>query len=168
VLETAQKPSAARSATAARAPRLRARRTNNPLAGFDLNTAGGRRVADLTRAYLSALGNPTDIERQAAVIQAAELQVLAEEARTAALKDTGSADLDQLVRLQGAADRAVRRLGLKPGASRNSGPDLAAYLAAIAAQEPVEAPEEVEAAEEMPEPDSEPGEIAAGDDEAAA
>jgi hypothetical protein len=80
------------------------------------NTARGRRIADLVRAYLAALGDPADIERQSAVIAAAELAVLAEEARTAALKQGAAADLDQVVRVQGAADRALRRLGIRPGA----------------------------------------------------
>jgi hypothetical protein len=112
--------------------RQRARRTNDPLASLDTNTARGRRVADLVRAYLTALGNPGDVDRQAAVIAAAELQVLAEEARTAALKAPGSADLDQVVKIQGAADRAVRRLGIKPGAPK--GPTLQEHLAARAAE----------------------------------
>jgi len=96
--------------------RQRARRTNDPLASIDMNTARGRRVADLVRAYLRSLGNPAGIEQQAAIIAAAELQVLAEEVRTTALRDAGHADLDQVIRLQGAADRAVRRLGIKPAA----------------------------------------------------
>jgi hypothetical protein len=109
-------PPRQRPASVPLAPRQRARRTNDPLATIETNTARGRRIADLVRAYLKALGNPTDIERQAAVIAAGELQVLAEEARAAALK-SGSPDLDQVVRVQGAADRAVRRLGIKPGAA---------------------------------------------------
>ena len=124
-------PSSSRSRAAELPSRQRARRTNDPLAGLDLNTARGRRIADLVRAYLQMLGNPADIERQAAVIAAAELQVLAEEARTGALKEAGHADLDQVIRLQGAADRAVRRLGL-PKASPTSSPTLAQYLAAKA------------------------------------
>jgi hypothetical protein len=109
-------PSSSRPRTAELPSRQRARRTNDPLAGLDLNTARGRRCGDFVRAYLQMLGNPADIERQAAVIAAAELQVLAEEARTTALRDAGHADLDQVIRLQGAADRAVRRLGIKPAA----------------------------------------------------
>lgn len=108
------------NSTARAEPQLasrQARRTNNPLAGIDTNTGRGRRIADLVRAYLRALGNPGDIERQAAVIAAAELQVLAEEARAAALRQPGQADLNQVVRMQGAADRAVKALGIKPGAA---------------------------------------------------
>ena len=103
-------PLSSRARSAELPSRQRAKRTNNVLAGIDTNTARGRRIADLVRAYLQALGNPAEIERQAAVIAAAELQVLAEEARTVALR--GAADLDQVIRLQGAADRATRKLGL--------------------------------------------------------
>lgn len=113
--------------------RLRSRRTNDPLANIKTNTARGRRLADLVRAYMNALGKPPEIERQAAVIAAAELQVLAEEARAAALAGGANVDLDQLIRLQGAADRAIRRLGIKSGAEANQSngqAGLAAYLAA--------------------------------------
>ena len=129
---TVNAPSLARPLNAELPSRQRARRTNDPLAAISTNTARGRRVADLVRAYLRALGNPTNIEQQAAVIAAAELQVLAEEARATALKDAGRADLDQVIRVQGAADRAVRRLGIKPG---NVGPapiDMDEYLARTA------------------------------------
>jgi hypothetical protein len=127
---TIRQPSLARALGVELPSRQRARRTNDPLATIETNTARGRRIADLVRAYLKALGNPTDIERQAAVIAADELQVLAEEARAAALK-SGSPDLDQVERVQGAADRAVRRLGIKPGAARSNEPDLATYLSQI-------------------------------------
>jgi hypothetical protein len=113
--------------------RQRARRTNDPLAGLDMNTARGRRTADLVRAYLAALGDPGSIERQAAAIAAAELQVLAEEARAAALKEGATADLDRVVRMQGAADRALKRLGIRAPAPATSSPQSPAeYLAARA------------------------------------
>ncbi len=88
------------------------------LSGLNMNTARGWRVADLASSYLNALGNPQDIGRQAAVIAAAELQTLAEEARTAALREPQAADLDAIVRTQGAADRALRRLGIKASAPK--------------------------------------------------
>src|ERR1039458_822359 len=137
---TARQPSPGRAPGAELPSRQRARRTNDPFASLEMNTARGRRVGDLVRAYLDKLGHPTDVERQAAVIQAAELQVLAEEARSAALK-SGTADLDQVVRVQGAADRAVRRLGIKR-TEAPKGPSLAEYLAAKA---PAEAAEETPA-----------------------
>ncbi len=109
---TVARPSPLRPLGAELPSRQRAKRTNDPLANINTNTASGRRVADLVRAFLRALDNPSGIEQQAAVIAAAELQVLAEEARTAALKEPGQVDLDQVIRMQGAADRAVRRLGV--------------------------------------------------------
>jgi hypothetical protein len=105
----------------------RARRTNDPLSGMNMNTARGRRCADLVRAYLKSLGDPYDAGRQAAVIQAAELQVIAEETRAVALREPGKADLDAVVRIQGSADRALRRLGIKPGHAKPE--TLAEYLA---------------------------------------
>jgi hypothetical protein len=73
------------------------------------------------------VGNPSEIGRQAQVIAAAELQVLAEEARAAALHEpTNVAGLEQLVRLQDLADRALRRLGIKNAEPK---PSLEAYLA---------------------------------------
>jgi hypothetical protein len=85
------------------------------------------------RAYLAALGNPQGVERQAAAITAAELQVLAEEARAAALKEGASADLDRVVRMQGAADRALKRLGIKAAPAAPVEPTLNDYLARRAA-----------------------------------
>lgn len=104
--------------------RQRAKKTNSPLAAHELKTARGRRVADLAGAFAEALGNPSDITRQAAIVAAAELAVLAEEARALALANPGSVDLDQIVRVQGAADRAVRRLGIKPGAVADKTPTI--------------------------------------------
>ena len=121
-----------RAATADVPSSQRARRTNDPLAGVNLNTAIGRRVADLVRGYLDALGNPQDVGRQAEIIAAAELQVLAEEARTTALRDPLAADLDNLVRVQSVADRALRRLGIKPGAPPKP-PSLKEYIASLQA-----------------------------------
>jgi len=126
---TATLPPSSRRLAAEMAPTQRAKRTNDPTAGFDGNTARGRRVADLVRGYLAALGNPADVGLQAQIIAAAELQVLAEEARAAALGSPGTADLDQVVKIQGAADRAVRRLGIKAGTATERVPSLGEYLA---------------------------------------
>jgi hypothetical protein len=128
---TVNAPSPSRAPAAEPPSKLRARRTNDPLANLDMNTARGRRIADLVRAYLKGLGGPADVGRQAEVIAAAELQVLAEEARAAALRQSGAVDLDQVVRVQGAADRAIRRLGLDRKREA-AAPSLAEHLAALA------------------------------------
>jgi hypothetical protein len=97
-------------------PTRQAARTNDLFAAFDLQTARGRRIADIARKLLIALGNPTDTLVQAQIIQAAELTVLCEDARTEALNaEPGKAKkaaLDQVIRLQPQVDRAYARLGM--------------------------------------------------------
>ena len=107
----------------------RSKRTNRPFAAHDLKTACGRRIADLARAYAAALGNPADIGRQAEIVAAAELQVLAEEARAVALANPAAADLDAIVRSSGRGGSALRRLRIKPAAVPDGRLDLASYLA---------------------------------------
>jgi hypothetical protein len=108
-------------------PTRRAKTTNDPASRANLNTANGRRVADLYRSYLRAMGDPTDAVAQANVLAAAELTVAAETARVQLL--AGKADVDQLVKLENLAARAIRRLGIKPGAAAAPTQSLAAYLA---------------------------------------
>ena len=110
-------------------PRQRAKRSNNPLSSYDLTSQRGRRIADLYRSYASALGNPLDVGRQCEIVAAAEMQVIAEEARATALQNPAGAALDGVVRMQGAADRALRRLGIKPGAVADKTPTIAEIAA---------------------------------------
>jgi hypothetical protein len=96
-----------------RARRARAAVTNDPLRmrGLDARSRVGRRRQDLIAQYTMALGGSDKItEGQLAdIVRAAELVALAEEARFIALTK-GGADLSALSRLEGCADRAVRRL----------------------------------------------------------
>jgi hypothetical protein len=89
--------------------RQRSRRTNRPVAAG--NTAISRRVRDLTRAFLSAIGNPNDVALQAQAVAAAEMVAIAELMRERALEG-GEVDLSELVRLQSCSERALRRLGI--------------------------------------------------------
>jgi hypothetical protein len=109
----------------------RSKRTNDPFAGIDTNTARGRRIADLVRAFLTELGDPAAITLQARAVAAAEMVTLAEEARAAALKG-GGVDLDRLdrvIRLEGAVARSVRALGLPDRKREAEGPTLSDILA---------------------------------------
>jgi hypothetical protein len=106
-------PLAARPAADARAPRQRSAVTNGPMRRTSGNTAAGRRVRDLYRAFLQHMTNPADTIAQANALNAAELTVAAENARTKLL--AGQGDIEQIVRLENLANRAVRRLGIKPG-----------------------------------------------------
>jgi hypothetical protein len=103
--------------------------TNDPVAArTSLNTARGRRIADLFRSYMAALGNPSDAVTQANVLAATELKVAAEDARKRLLDETGG-DANALVRLENLAHRAERKLGLRLQ-PRDAGPSLHEYLAA--------------------------------------
>jgi hypothetical protein len=111
--------------------RQRARRTNDPFAGgLSKNTAAGRRINDLLRSFMRAMGDPADTIAQANALRAAELTVAAETARAKLL--AGDGDIDAVVRIEGMAARSVRALGIKPG--KATVPSLADHLARRAAE----------------------------------
>jgi hypothetical protein len=134
-----------RSVTVRSSTSNRAKISNDPryLAGHTGRSPAGRRRRDLVNFFVDALGGPdqvtpvqvTDIRR------AAELTALAEETRAKALcEGTGAVDLAALVRLEGAASRAVRVLGIKSGPSAPKTPTITEWLAS-------QAPRPTEAAE---------------------
>lgn len=104
-------PLAARSPSEARAPRQRSATTNGPMRRVSGNTAAGRRLRDLYGAFLQHMSNPADTIAQASALNAAELTVATENARAELL--AGCGDIEQIVRLENLANRAVRRLGLR-------------------------------------------------------
>ena len=108
----AAEPTADRAPSAEPSRLLRSRRTNDPFSGLSRNTAAGRRVADLLRAFLKAMRDPVDVVLQANALRAAELTVAAESARGRLL--AGDGDSDAVVRLEGMAARSVRALGIDP------------------------------------------------------
>lgn len=122
---------AERDMTEERPANVRSRTTNQPrrFNGISGRTAEGRRLRDILDAIVRALGGYdalSDVQLSDAR-RAAELTALAETARMQALRPGGGAfDVAALVKLEGVADRALRRLRIKPKGSR---PDLRAYLA---------------------------------------
>jgi hypothetical protein len=76
----------------------------------------GKRTAELVQRYVDLLGGgPLSIDTQAQVLSAAELQILAEQARFAALESETPPDygtLEQIVRVHRLANAALRRIGL--------------------------------------------------------
>lgn len=94
----------------------RSKITNTPtkLAGVDNRSSFGRRRRDLIRGYIAALGGPDKVSSAVMldITRAVDLVVLAEQCRSAALRGE-PIDMSDLIRLEGAADRAVRRLGIK-------------------------------------------------------
>jgi hypothetical protein len=132
---TAPKLKGQRSCGAEPPANARAKITNDPArARANRNTAQGRRVADLYRAFLRAMGNPDDAVAQANALAAAELKVAAEDARKRMLDGDAGGDPDQLVRLENLAHRAERKLGIKATAEPKP-PSLAEHLARHRASE---------------------------------
>ena len=109
----------------------RSRVTNDAVANANQATAAGRRVADLYRAYINAMGNPVCAIRQADALAAAELTQAAEAARVALRDGTGSTA--EVARCERLAARAVARLGIDQD-HNTPARDLESYLAARAAQ----------------------------------
>jgi hypothetical protein len=103
--------SIATRAAAATNPLLnRAAVTNDPLrVRADGRTPQGKRIRDLYRSYWEAIGRPSNPAIQAAVLAASELMVAAEGARAQFL--AGRGDVEQIVRLENLALRAVRAWG---------------------------------------------------------
>jgi hypothetical protein len=103
-----------RTSNAPRPANNRAKLTNNPrrlpVSG---RSALGRRIHDLADGYAAALGGWDTLTDMMAgnIRKAAELTALSEQARANALRD-GNVDPLSLVRLDGAANRAVRMLQL--------------------------------------------------------
>lgn len=94
----------------------RAKVTNNPMVRTNGNTAEGKRTRDLFHAFMAETGKPDSDVFRAAALAAAELTVAAESMRSKVL--AGAGDVEQLVRIENLASRAVRRLGIKPGAPK--------------------------------------------------
>jgi len=91
-------------------------------------TAQGRRIRDLFRAFIARI-DPGDVPGCAAALSAAELRVAAEVCRAALLaKAVDAAMIDACVRIEGAADRAERKLSRFAVVKQPQ--SLAAYLAA--------------------------------------
>ena len=117
----------------------RSRISNKPhKMAIDGRTQLGRRLHDLGRELRrSARRLVGAVETMAAklVRKAAELSALAEQTRADALAN-GNVEPLALVRLDGAATRAVRALGLDHRAGWPMGPTLGEYLAGLNADAP--------------------------------
>ena len=102
---------------------------------IDGRTFAAKRRAALISNFIEALGGAGAMTalQLVDVRRAAELTALAEEARSTALREgAGAVDISGLVRLEGAAGRAQKALGIKP--AHQSKPTIADYLASKAAQ----------------------------------
>jgi hypothetical protein len=114
---------AGRSAAAPRAPTSRSAVTNQPRKMVvSANTPLGRRLRDMADHLAAGLGGWSQLNelQTAAVRKAAELWALSEDVRAQRLKGATDVTLDEILQLERAADRAVRRLGIQPGSGKPS------------------------------------------------
>jgi hypothetical protein len=89
-----------------------ARRSDRERRRYDARSSTGVRIRVLIKEYSGIIGDAANTPTMAdAIRRAAELQALAEDARAAAVRN-GTFDPVALARLEGCADRAVRRLCL--------------------------------------------------------
>lgn len=100
-------------------------------------TAEARRVRDLFVGYSSALGNPVDVPTMALILSAAEDVTIAEAARADHI--AGKVDINAVVRAEGTAARALRRIGMNKVATP-APLSLADQLAALGHRPPVTEP----------------------------
>jgi hypothetical protein len=120
----------------AAAARRRPRRTRTggvPLPRADGRTIRSRRFRDLVEAYSSELGGELTEAERSLVQQAAAVQIQCEELQRA-LVEGSDVDSDMLIRLSSEHRRLLAGLGAKAEKAKPSGPTLADFLAARAAQ----------------------------------
>jgi hypothetical protein len=75
-----------------------------------------RRRRELVNSYVQALGGRVSPVQMVEIERAASLTLLAQNMRAAALRGE-AIEISDLTRLEGTLDRAIRRLGIKPGAT---------------------------------------------------
>ena len=129
-MEVAPRPSTDRAQAGPRPAHCRARISNKPhRMVIDGRSQLGRRLQDLAESFAAQLGGWAGMSDMLAanVRRAAELSTLAEQTRAEALR-AGNVDPLALVRLEGAATRAVRALGLDRLNRDNDDRSLEDYL----------------------------------------
>jgi hypothetical protein len=111
-------------------------RFNRRKGDMDGRTSAAQRIRKVAQAFAADLGGAEKLSPavMVKVRRAAELVVAAEELRAKAMRGELTTDVGllALVRLEGLADRSVRRLRLEHKREQNASPDLAAYLAGSA------------------------------------
>lgn len=132
MLETnaaANRPQTFRSAPAARPRTICSKSTNDPrfVHGVDGRSKLMRRRRDLIALFVAELGGDVSATGMLEVIRAADATAIAENYRARALRGEAIV-LDDLVRLENAATRAVKALGNKRQ-PRDAGPTLAEIIA---------------------------------------
>jgi hypothetical protein len=100
---------------------------------LDGRTIAARRARELARGFQAEFGGTASPTQRFAIERAAALVALAEDAKARRLAGDVSVSLEDVVRTDNAAARAVKALGIKSGAPPKA-PTLAEHLARRAAE----------------------------------
>lgn len=97
------------------------------LGHLDMRTRAGKRTTALAKTFAAELGGQLTSAQRLAVERAATLVAIAEDARIRRLAGDTSVSLQDIVRLDNNANRAMRALGLdgKPDIDKRAVPSLA-------------------------------------------
>jgi thioesterase domain-containing protein len=106
------------------------------LDAIDGRTIAARRARELARGFEAELGGSLSVSRRLAVERAAALVAIAEDAQARRLASDPAVSLEDLVRIDNTAVRAVRLLGLKPTPAASTPPSLAAWAQQAAPPRP--------------------------------
>jgi hypothetical protein len=97
------------------------------LEALDGRTVAARRARELAQAFQAELGGTVSATQLFAIDRASALMALAEDAKARRLAGNGDVSLEDLVRIDNAAARAVKALGIKPAAATRP-PSIRDYL----------------------------------------
>jgi hypothetical protein len=122
---------AAEQIPAVRSPVTRRKAQLCTLSALDGRTVAARRARELARGFEAELGGTATASRRFAIERAAALVALAEDAKARRLAGDQSVTLEDIVRIDNSAARAVRALGIKPNAQPRQ-QSLAEYLKSLA------------------------------------
>jgi hypothetical protein len=97
---------------------------------LDGRTIAARRARELMATFSAGLGGTLTAGQSLAIGRAAQLVALAEDARARRLDGDMTVTLEDLVRIDNSASRAVRQLGIPEAAAPTTPPSLRDYVAA--------------------------------------
>jgi tagatose-1,6-bisphosphate aldolase non-catalytic subunit AgaZ/GatZ len=123
------------------APKVSGKARFTTLRHLDQRTMAARRAAALVSTFADELGGELSTAQRLVVERAAVLMALAEDAASRRLGGDTAISLDDVVRLEGAASRAVKRLGIGVRKPEPAVPTLAEHLAKRAAETSVILPQ---------------------------
>jgi hypothetical protein len=106
------------------------------LESLDGRTVGARRARELASGFEAEMGGSVTEVQRAAILRAATLIAIAEDARARRLAGEQGISLEDLVRVDGIAMRAVRQLGLRPRGQKADTPTIKDYLKTFGAASP--------------------------------